>query len=117
MNPTDSPRRRKRGPGAASTGPGAASGAPTPPPQETGARSEGLPRWADALLTLWVVVVAVVYFGGYFWPEAVGVYAAAGRTFYAALLLVAAVSLTLRYLNRGRNRDDTHPTRGHAHED
>ena len=63
--------------------------------------TEKLPLWADLLLTLWVVVVAVFSFGGYFLPRQIGVYTQAGAGIYALMLLVSAIVLAWNYLHRG----------------
>ncbi len=57
------------------------------------------PRWADALLTVWVVLVGVLYFGGYFVP-AIGAFTGDGAAFYAVLVLGAALLIARRYLRR-----------------
>ena len=58
------------------------------------------PLWADILLTLWVLVVAVFFFGGYFFPTQIGVYTQAGAGFYALMLLASAGTLAWNYLHR-----------------
>ncbi len=81
------------------------------------------PLWADALLTLWVLVVAVFYFGGYFLPAQIGVYTQLGAVFYALMLLVSAGVLAWNYLHRTDAKrgnvksDKTNPLEGHTHED
>jgi hypothetical protein len=57
------------------------------------------PRAADALLTVWIVTVGVIYFGGYFLP-ALGSLTGAGAAFYAAMLLVSAIVVARRFLHR-----------------
>jgi len=85
--------------------------------------TEKPPLWADALLTLWVLVVAVFYFGGYFLPDQIGVYTQAGSAFYALMLLIAAGTLAWNYLHRpdadknNTKNDKTNLPEGHAHED
>ncbi len=81
------------------------------------------PLWADALLTLWVLVVAVFYFGGYFLPAQIGVYTQSGAAFYALMLLTSAGTLAWNYLHRtdtksdSAKKDKTNSPKGHAHED
>lgn len=94
--------------------------------------TEKPPLWADLLLTLWVLVVAVFYFGGYFLPARIGVYTQSGSAFYALMLLASAGTLAWNYLHRadaksedaesaadedGAKKDKTNPPQGHAHED
>jgi len=85
--------------------------------------TEKPPLWADSLLTLWVLVVAVFYFGGYFLPAQIGIYTQAGAAFYALMLLVSAGTLAWNYLHRAEKasdetkRDETNSPEGHAHED
>ena len=94
--------------------------------------TEKPPLWADLLLTFWVIVVAVFYFGGYFLPAQIGIYTPLGAVFYALMLLVAAGTLAWNYLHRAdakskntrsaANRDGakngkTNRHKGHAHED
>lgn len=62
--------------------------------------TEKPPLWADILLTLWVVVVAVFFFGGYFLPAQIGTYTQAGAAFYALMLLASAGTLAWNYLHR-----------------
>lgn len=62
--------------------------------------TEKPPLWADVLLTLWVVVVGVFFFGGYLLPAQIGVYTQAGSGFYALMLLVSAGTLAWNYLHR-----------------
>ncbi len=57
-------------------------------------------NWADILLTLWVVVVAVFFFGGYFFPAQIGLYTQAGAGFYALMLLASVGTLAWNYLHR-----------------
>ncbi len=54
--------------------------------------------WADALLTLWVVVVGVIYFGGLFVP-AIGALTGNFAAFYALLVLVSALALAQKFLH------------------
>ena len=85
--------------------------------------TEKPPLWADLLLTVWVLVVAVFYFGGYFLPALIGVYTPLGGAFYALMLLVAAGTLAWRYLHRADTEDAEKDTtneaerEGHAHEE
>lgn len=67
--------------------------------------TEKPPVWADWLLTLWVVVVGVFYFGGYFLPGAIGRYTASAAAFYALMLLVSAAYGAFQYLNHSKNRN------------
>ncbi len=67
---------------------------------EIGNMTEKPPLWADLLLTLWVIVVAVFFFGGYFLPAQIGVYTQAGAAFYALMLLVSVGTLAWNYLHR-----------------
>ncbi|HEX5324104.1 MAG TPA: hypothetical protein VFW40_09980 [Capsulimonadaceae bacterium] len=56
-------------------------------------------RFADILLTLWILFVAVVYFGGSFSP-AIGASTQQMGKVYAAMLIVAAIALCWRWLTR-----------------
>ena len=58
------------------------------------------PLWADLLLTVWVLAVALFFFGGYALPAQIGVYTSAGAGLYALMLLVSVGTLALRSLNR-----------------
>lgn len=77
--------------------------------------TEKPPLWADILLTLWVVVVAVFFFGGYFLPAQIGFYIQAGAAFYALMLLASAGTLAWNYLHRAdvdkeaAKKDKTNP--------
>jgi len=62
--------------------------------------TEKPPLWADILLTLWVIIVAVFFFGGYFLPAQIGVYTQAGSALYALMLLVSVGMLAWNYLRR-----------------
>ena len=79
-------------------------GPPVPNEREAGAVSCKPPFWADALLTLWVIVVGVFYFGGFFFP-AIGSRTAVGEAFYAGMILVSALTLALRFLRGMRPKD------------
>ncbi len=68
---------------------------PTPEKQSSGKP----PLWADLLLTLWVLVVGVVYLGGYFVP-AIGALTPNASAFYALMVFVSVLTLALRYLRR-----------------
>ncbi len=59
------------------------------------------PLWADILLTLWVIVVGVFYFGGFFFP-AIGGRTAVGAAFYALMIFVSVLTLALRFLRTVR---------------
>ena len=64
------------------------------------------PFWADLLLTLWVLVVGVIYFGGYFVP-AIGALTLNASAFYALMVLVSVLVLALRFLHRStQNTED-----------
>ncbi len=72
--------------------------------------SEKPPVWADGLLTVWVIVVGVTYFGGYFLP-ALGALTASLAAVYGLLLLASAVALAQRFLGRDSKPDTRHPDR------
>lgn len=70
------------------------------------------PLWADLLLTLWVIVVAVFFFGGYCFPAQIGVYTQVGAGFYALMLLASVGTLAWNYLHRERvGEDETEETK------
>lgn len=80
--------------------------------------TEKPPLWADLLLTLWVLVVAVIYFGGYLLPAQIGVYTPFGAVFYALMLLISIGTLAWNYLHRNETKmAETSRRDGHAHED
>lgn len=54
--------------------------------------------WADALLTVWVIVVSVVYFGGLF-QLTLGAMTGNFAAFYAFMLLVGALTLAQKFLH------------------
>ena len=58
------------------------------------------PFWADLLLIVWVLTVAVFYFGGYFFPALIGVYTQSGAASYALVLLIAVGRMAWNYLHR-----------------
>lgn len=72
--------------------------------------SEKPPIWADGLLTVWVIVVGVTYFGGYFLP-ALGALTASLAAVYGLLLLASAATLALRFLRRDSKPDARRPNR------
>jgi len=55
----------------------------------------------DIILTFWCLVVAITFYGGYLAPDTVGVQTGNMSGIYAALVLLTACVLALRYL-RGR---------------
>ena len=64
--------------------------------------TEKPPGWADWLLTIWVLVVGVFYFGGYFLPGAIGRYTASASALYALMLLVSAGFGAFAYLSKSK---------------
>jgi len=64
--------------------------------------SEKPPVWADWLLALWVLVVGVFYFGGYFLPSTIGRYTISASALYALMLLVSAGYGAFQYLSKTR---------------
>lgn len=64
--------------------------------------------WADALLTLWVLVVGVVYFGGLFVP-AIGALTTNFAAFYAMMVLAGALTLARKFLHP-KPQDPPKPT-------
>ncbi len=76
--------------------------------------TEKPPAWADLLLTLWVIVVALFYFGGYFLPAEIGAYTEQGAKVYALMALVSGGILAARFLGR---KEEKIEDEGHAHED
>jgi hypothetical protein len=74
-------------------------------------QSEKPPLWADLLLTLWVIVVGLLYCGGYFFP-AVGSWTPSGGMFFALMVVVSVLVLALRYL-RTSTPQPGHPSSGH----
>ena len=67
--------------------------------------NEKPPAWADILLTVWVLAVALFFFGGFVLPAQIGIYTSAGAGLYALLLLASVGTLALRYLNRSPEKD------------
>lgn len=61
---------------------------------------------ADLCALAWVVFVGVMYFGGYFSPETVGVFTGQSCIIYGGVLLLAAASAALRYLSSGTRSAD-----------
>jgi hypothetical protein len=62
--------------------------------------------WLDLLLTVWVVVVGLTYFGGYFAAQLgplgppLAAVAQYGFIVYTAMVFVSVLVLALRYLHR-----------------
>jgi hypothetical protein len=52
---------------------------------------------ADLLLALWVFLVGLIYFGGFFIP-ALGALTQRASAFYALMVLVSALAAAQRYL-------------------
>ena len=57
-----------------------------------------LPAIADIALSCWVLTVAVVYFGGYFFPLSVGAWTGSALVVYALMLLAAVGVLAAKFL-------------------
>ncbi len=72
--------------------------------------TEKPPLGADLLLTLWVLLVAVVFFGPAFVP-ALGLWTDTASAFYVLLVLAAAVALAIKHLRRHDARPETRTTR------
>ncbi len=64
-----------------------------------------LPRWADVLLAVWVVVVGVISIGGTFVP-AIGALTANAAAFYAIMVLSAVTVQALRVVSRNSERKE-----------
>jgi hypothetical protein len=56
-------------------------------------------RVLDLVLTLWILFVAVVYFGGFFW-QAIGMSTAVFDKVYAGMLIASVAVLCWRWLTR-----------------
>ena len=57
----------------------------------------------DTALTIFAMVVAVVYFGGYYFPHPVGNWTGLGMLFYLLMLLLAVIYQVFQYLARSKN--------------
>ncbi|BDI31258.1 hypothetical protein CCAX7_33090 [Capsulimonas corticalis] len=57
-----------------------------------------IPLAADIALTVWVVTVAVVYFGGYFAPNSIGIWTGHAIVVYALMLLASVGVLATKFL-------------------
>ncbi|MEO7717404.1 MAG: hypothetical protein ABIY70_14485 [Capsulimonas sp.] len=57
-----------------------------------------LPPIADIALSFWVLTVAVVYFGGYFLPNSIGLWTGHTVVVYAVMLLAAVAVLAAKFL-------------------
>ena len=72
------------------------------------------PAWADLLLTIWVLVVAVIFFGVDASPR-IGLWTDTAAAFYVLMVLASAVRLAVTYLRRTKAPEE--PSRGQTHED
>jgi hypothetical protein len=70
--------------------------------------SQKPPPWADLLLTVWVAVVAAIFFGPIFVP-AVGLWTAPAGLLTLLMVMAAAVTLALRLVPR-RDVPETPPS-------
>jgi len=61
----------------------------------------------DTALTIFAMVVAVVYFGGYYFPHPVGNWTGLGMLFYLLMLLLVVVYHGFQYLGRSKNEPGT----------
>lgn len=59
--------------------------------------SQKPPLWLDLIVTAWIGLVAVVYYGGYWWPARIGIITAQFIPVYAAMLLLSVCIAALRY--------------------
>ncbi len=71
--------------------------------------------WPDVLTSLWMLFVAVLYFGGFFLPT-VGALTAPASAGYAAMLLISVATALARRLGRAgtQGRQQSSDTE-HAH--
>ena len=53
---------------------------------------------ADIALTVWILTVAVIYFGGYFFPNSIGIWTGHAIIVYAVMLLAAVGVLAAKFL-------------------
>jgi hypothetical protein len=54
----------------------------------------------DVLVSLWVVFVGIVYYGGYWMPRSIGVATGRLSVAYATMILISAAILCVRFLRR-----------------
>lgn len=57
----------------------------------------------DIISSLWVIVVAVIFYGGYYQPDTVGIETGKAIVIYAALIILTAIKFALEYLSKDRN--------------
>jgi hypothetical protein len=71
-------------------------------------KREGLPIWADVLLTLWIILVAVIFFvpstapllGAESLARLIGAWTQPASLAYLFMLIAAVLTLALRFLHR-----------------
>ena len=65
--------------------------------------NEKISPWADLLLAFWVVFVCVIYFGGYFWPDVIGMKTNQAAVVYTLMLVISTGVLAKNYLSKPRS--------------
>jgi cytosine/uracil/thiamine/allantoin permease len=60
-----------------------------------------VPLWADLLLTFWVLLVAVLFFGPSFLPV-IGLWTGPATVVYLVIVMITVVTLALRFLHRSK---------------
>ena len=62
--------------------------------------------WVDASLVVFVATVALIYFGGYYFPQPVGNWTGLGMLVYLLMVVFAALYTAFPYLYRGKINDN-----------
>lgn len=66
-------------------------------------RMNKIPLGADLLLTAWVVVVAIIFFGPLFVPM-IGLWTTGASLLYLLMIVASAAIIALRFVRRGRSQ-------------
>jgi membrane protein implicated in regulation of membrane protease activity len=70
--------------------------------------------WADLLLTIWIAVIAVIFFGPMFVP-AIGLWTASAGLLSLLMIMAVAVTLALRLVHRRDAPPRERPRNGKKH--
>jgi len=65
--------------------------------------------WIDLALTVFSATVALIYFGGYYFPQPVGSWTGLGMLVYLLMLIFAALNVAFRYLGKSKTSGSSPP--------
>jgi uncharacterized membrane protein len=62
--------------------------------------------WVDLAITLFAATVALVYFGGYYFPVQIGSWTGVGMLVYLLMLIFTVLSALYAIVNKNKGKDE-----------